>query len=41
MLNPAFDITPAGLITAVVTEDAVLRGGRASTGIGDEVNIES
>ena len=41
VLNPAFDITPAGLITAVVTEDAVLRGGRASTGIGDEVNIES
>jgi methylthioribose-1-phosphate isomerase len=30
VLNPAFDITPAELITAVVTEDAVLPGGRAS-----------
>jgi methylthioribose-1-phosphate isomerase len=29
--NPAFDITPTGLITAVVTEAAVLVRGRAST----------
>jgi methylthioribose-1-phosphate isomerase len=30
VVNPAFDITPVELITAVVTEDAVLPGGRAS-----------
>jgi methylthioribose-1-phosphate isomerase len=24
--NPAFDVTPAGLVTAIVTERGVLRG---------------
>ncbi|MDG6107070.1 S-methyl-5-thioribose-1-phosphate isomerase [Dactylosporangium aurantiacum] len=33
--NPAFDVTPTGLITAVVTEDAVLPGGRPAPARAD------
>ena len=29
-VNPAFDVTPADLVTAIVTEDRVVRPGRAT-----------